>query len=140
MSMWWGGLGAGCGLPVLGGTDIHGRGERAREAAEGDLSTPRGLGRDGISGAATHLPQDAASAENITEMPQGRWPCKVWSCLEMTRLLPLTFGKPDSPSVRSILPKQQKEVGFVLNRRKKIKNLEMFATSPIFPQRGIAPK
>lgn len=42
--MEWGGLGAGCARPVLGGTDIHGRGEEAREDAEGDLSM-LGLGQ-----------------------------------------------------------------------------------------------
>lgn len=43
----------------------------------------------------------------------------------MTRLLPLTFGKADSPSVRPMLPRQQEDVSFALNlsrgRKKKLK-------------------
>lgn len=43
----------------------------------------------------------------------------------MTRLLPPTFGKPGSPSIRTTLPKLQKKkkIGFVLNQNKGEKKL-----------------
>lgn len=60
----------------------------------------------------------------------------------MTRLLPLASRKQDSSSVRQIFLKQQKGVSFVLDRnrgRKKIKNLEILVTSPLFLQGDFLP-
>lgn len=113
----WGGLAAGCCQPMLACTDIHGREERVREGAEEDLNMPR-LGQGWDSWCCNSPATGCCERRGITEVPQAGWPCEVWGCLEMTRLLPLTFGKADSPSVRSMLAKQQEDVSFVLNHNR----------------------
>lgn len=110
------------------------RGERVREDANGGLSMLK-LVRDGFLCYSSDRSQDTVGTGDLADVPRGKWPCKVWGSLGQAA--PPASRKQDCSSVRSILLKQQKGVGFVLDQsrgRKKFKNLEIFVTSPLFLQ------
>lgn len=118
---------------------------RRREVSDGESASPCGGVARVLDELVPRCSPPATGRCKHGDVPRGIWPCKFLGLLGDDQAAPLTFGKVDQPSLRSMLPKQQKDVVFCSEseqREKKIKKLQIFATSPIFSQGrgGIAPK